>query len=274
MEHSTLTKLPGEIRNTIWEYALTVNAVELTIRPGYLRPRLHDASIYALTKTCRQIRAESTPFFLSNRIKLEVITDEAYLTQEYDIHLITETLKAWVRSFDNNLHQCLTRLELHLIGYNTNGSSRLSYDDANGSRIIERDANLYEAEVFLVYLQKHFIEHFSLTGARLILHNKWTHEPRFWFKPMVLDFSAHNSWTMLRRIFEERQKAECGIDGFENEIYYTAHSEKEDLRCCLVRLDALLEALDRNPQWIWTSPEPKEEESDYWDSESDEDGGA
>ena len=256
MEHSDFNKLPGEIRNTIWEYALTVEAVELTIRPGFLRPRYLDVDLLALTRTCRQIRAEAMPFYLSNRIEINVITDEDYPTQEYDIHLITETLKAWVRSFDSDLHQCLTRLELHLVGYNTNGSRFFRYDSSFRFRSLQRQANLYEAEVFLVYLQKHFIDYFAFQGARLIVHTTWTNSSWGSFEDMVLDFSAHDRRAMRNRIGELVYEVEEELEMFENCICERNTEEGREFDRYGAQLDALVDALDRNPQWNWTSPDP------------------
>ena len=66
MEESPLYKLPGELRNRIYELAL-LQSGGITVFVSALRPHLfkptETSNILALTETCKDVRHESSPIF-------------------------------------------------------------------------------------------------------------------------------------------------------------------------------------------------------------------
>lgn len=65
MDESPLAKLPPELRNLIYEYALTADRpYSISVRSASLVPKSHrDRGVLSLTHTCKTIRTESTPLF-------------------------------------------------------------------------------------------------------------------------------------------------------------------------------------------------------------------
>lgn len=71
MDHSPLARLPPELRNKIYEIALTQEKPVARFHPYISRARDHCTHRLALTRTCKQIHAESSQLFYScNTFKL------------------------------------------------------------------------------------------------------------------------------------------------------------------------------------------------------------
>ena len=265
METSPLLRLSGELRNRIYEYALTVRKVPYVLRPDDSRPRLYHNSLNsqpasempALIETCRHIRNEALPFFLSNRIELRIQpptyrpgnNQEDIL--EAKMSLINRRLTDWIRSLGEGRIQWLTRLELVLTGFH-------AYPMDTPSDMLDRDPNLEYAERCLVHLQKHCTEHLRLP-ARLRIDVDFTYgflvEDDITVDVVAsLDFNAASCQAMRDRVYDTAQTMERRARQLSRRPSTDPVCQLWNL-CRIQRsqdyLLSMVEDLDCNSEWLW-----------------------